>query len=52
MPEDNHRTEPDPKQLRKIWKTHLERWKLVVNNIDLAHVPHMCYFMSKNTKEV
>jgi hypothetical protein len=27
MPEDNHQAEPDPEQLRKIWKTHLERWK-------------------------
>jgi len=27
MPEDNHRAEPDPEQLRQIWKTHIERWK-------------------------
>ncbi len=27
MLEDDHRAEPDPEQLRKIWKTHIERWK-------------------------
>jgi len=27
MPEDNHRTDPGPDQLRKIWKTHIERWE-------------------------